>query len=192
MLVHIAAPFEKFQYFSKPESSFLHGFSWLVNVKIQRANVGCAVFGLISPFQVAFKMYGGPSAPSCNGLDFLDKRRRKLLYGISCRTELGILKAQIASIRASNIFSFKELANPNVYLCIQCQRLLLKRKQLEEELADVVSKINSKLGVLTEIAPCRKRSLSEASQELTSQEAGGSSSPGVTVRMYSIIYCMYY
>jgi len=69
---------------------------------------------------------------------------------------------------------------------------LLKKKQLEEELADVVSKINSKLGVLTEVALCRKRTLSEAIQEQPSdhEKAGGSSSPCVTVRISSIIIIM--
>ena len=109
-----------------------------------------------------------------------------MLYGPNCRVELGILKQEIARVKASTISCIKELANPNVYLCIQCQRLLLKKKQLEEGLADVVSKIDSKLGVLTEIASTRKRTLSEASREQTSKEAGGSS-PNVTVHMYSSI-----
>lgn len=70
-----------------------------------------------------------------------------------------------------------------MYLCIHCQKLLLRKKKLNEELAEVVTTIDAKLRLVTvtEIGP-RKRTLSETVQEAQPSEGvSGSSSPDVIV-----------
>ena len=58
----------------------------------------------------------------------------------------------------------------------------VEEKQLEEEMLNVVARIDAKLNLLTEAetAP-RKRTLSEASRELPSKETSSSLSPDMIV-----------
>ena len=82
-------------------------------------------------------------------------KRRKLLYGLSCAIELVVLKKEIRRAKDCCISKTRELANPSVYLCMYCQKLLLKKKRLDEELAEIRTTIDSKLRLITEIVPKR-------------------------------------
>ena len=112
----------------------------------------------------------------------MNVKKRKKLYGLSCQEELGILKEEISrrNGRSISLNMFKELDNPSVFLCIRCQKLLLKKKRLKTELQEINESIDAKLGLLTEIAP-RTRQTTE--QETTVQAALLSASPDIIVSL---------
>ena len=76
------------------------------------------------------------------------KKKRKLLYGYSCATELSILESIISNkqVVLSEV-SESALRNNDALLCDGCQRNLLKCKSLEEELSKMISNICSKISV---------------------------------------------
>ena len=93
------------------------------------------------------------------------------MYGPTCREELEVLKEEIA--RRSGRQGFRELENPSVFLCIYCQKLLLKKKRLKAELQEINRNIDSKLGMLTEKTP--------RARQITEQEASSRTSPDIIV-----------
>jgi len=76
---------------------------------------------------------------------FLAKRHRKLLYNQPCAPELAILKNELSRVRRVHISRVKQLDNPTVYLCRQCQNLLKNKKKLEDDLSKAAKTIESKL-----------------------------------------------
>lgn len=109
------------------------------------------------------------------------------MYGPTCREELSVLKEEIArrSGRHVSLNVFKELENPSVFLCIQCQKLLLKKNRLKAQIQEITKNIDSKLGLLTEKTP-RTRQVAE--QDITQQGASSSASPEVIVSFVSTLY----
>ena len=77
----------------------------------------------------------------------IERKGRKLLHGPSCRLELQILKVEISRVSAS-VSSIDGLSSPAAYLCTKCQRLLLRRSNLQKQLMECISNIHSKLTLL--------------------------------------------
>ena len=75
------------------------------------------------------------------------KKKQKLLYGSSCSAELSILTS-ILSKKSVSLSEVPTLSSKNAFLCIACQKHLIKCKQLEEELFDMIFKINSKIDMI--------------------------------------------
>ena len=72
----------------------------------------------------------------CSRFDTVSSvKKRKLLHGPSASKELSILKSIIRT----------PFALPRGFLCVACQRKLLRVKSLEEELQSILEEINSKL-----------------------------------------------
>jgi len=65
---------------------------------------------------------------------------------------LANLKSEITRIRKVHISRIKQLEDPNVYLCRQCQNLLKNKKKLEDELLKASKTIESRL-LLMEFLP---------------------------------------
>ena len=80
-------------------------------------------------------------------LFLIERKCRKLLHGPSCRLELQILKLEVSRVYSS-ISSFDRLSNPAAYLCVKCQRLLLRRSNLQKQLMECIANIRSKLTLL--------------------------------------------
>lgn len=92
--------------------------------------------------------------------------RQKLLYGRSCATELAVLKQEIVNVKDTCISRIRELVNSSVYLYLHCQKLLLKKKRLDEELAEIAIITDPKLGLVTGVEP-RKRPCQNLYKKIT-------------------------
>ena len=80
-----------------------------------------------------------------------EKNKRKLLHGGHCNEELEILKKEIEQHETlPSLSRIKELTDPPVYLCNQCQNLLKSEKLLESKLKGKIEEIDIKLGFLME------------------------------------------
>ena len=74
------------------------------------------------------------------------KSKRKLLYGASASVELSVLKSILKSRDpVMALTTIPQLCNSNAYLCMACQRSLLKCKKLEGELDAVITNIRLKI-----------------------------------------------
>ena len=80
-------------------------------------------------------------------LFLIERKCRKLLHGPSCRLELQILKLEVSRVYSS-VSSIDRLSNPAAYLCVKCQRLLLRRSNLQKQLMECIANIRSKLTLL--------------------------------------------
>ena len=74
------------------------------------------------------------------------RKRRKSLYGNSCFTERLVLQNVLAR-RQLRLNSSRDLNNPDAFLCLLCQRQLLKVKKLEEEIKSTVAELDLKINL---------------------------------------------
>ena len=87
-----------------------------------------------------------------------EKNKRKLLHGGRCNEELEILRKEIERHETlPSLSRIKELTDPLVYLCNQCQNLLKSKKHLESKLKSKIEEIDCKLGFLMERSCVRNR-----------------------------------
>ena len=82
--------------------------------------------------------------------DVYSRKTRKRLYGANCNVQLYCLKTIVTSSappKFNTLTAFK-LNNHEAWLCMKCQRLLLKFKRLKEELTQITADVNQKLDSL--------------------------------------------
>jgi len=120
-----------------------------------------------------------------------EKKKRKLLYGGHCNTELELLRSEIRRHGTLPPLSrIKELSNPKTYLCRHCQTLLWKKKELEDNLQSKIKEIDQRLGLLT------ARNQESRKQTVDQEEDGEVINEQVVVRYSSLIrmvitYCTF-
>ena len=68
-------------------------------------------------------------------------KKKKLLHGPSASMEFSVLR----TIIESRTFVCPRFQDQKGYLCVTCQRKLLRVKRLQEELQSILQEINSKL-----------------------------------------------
>ena len=66
---------------------------------------------------------------------------------VACRLELQILEMEVSCVYSS-VSSIDRLSSPAAYLCVKCQRLLLRRSNLQKQLMECIANIRSKLTLL--------------------------------------------
>ena len=126
-----------------------------------------------------------PKVLLCTKFKYIGKKKRKLLNGPSCKVEAALLKKALIRYSGRGDVSYYchgLFNNPSTFLCVKCQKTLLKHNSVEEELARLNADVNAKCGALIRMFSVRDDSnITEPPAKRILMPSTGTDRPGTAV-----------